>query len=151
DPETTTNSKLQKEFKPAQRHLLHLLRCNHGPTNESGYRIYKYGEHEVVATINAAYIEMLRRKPTRKELDKETTWLQADMATADQLRRKLLKTEEFRKKHGKIAPEDLHPYRIKMWTDILNKIRTEHYQKNKKMPTAKQLYQQALAELQKTR
>ncbi len=27
DPETTTNSKLQKEFKPAQRHLLHLLRC----------------------------------------------------------------------------------------------------------------------------
>ena len=82
--------------------------------------------------------------------DNETTWLQTKMASADQLRRKLIKTKEFKKIAGKVAPNDLHPYRIKMWTDILNNIRTEQWQKNKKMPTAIQLYKQAIAKLQKT-
>ena len=69
EPQRTTNCKLQKEFLPCERHLLHLLRCNHGKTNELGYRIYTYGEYEVRAVVNAAYLEMLGREPGQKEME----------------------------------------------------------------------------------
>ena len=151
DPQTTTNTKLQKEFKPCQRHLLHLLRCNHGPTNELGYRIYKYGEHEVHAVINAAYLEMLGRKPKQKELDAEINWLQETMSTSDQLRRKLLETKEFKSSFGYVDSENLHPYRIGMWMEILDNIRREHLKRNGKIPTAKEMYKQALLKLHRTR
>ena len=151
DPQTTTNTKLQKEFKPCQRHLLHLLRCNHGPTNELGYRIYRYGEHEVHAVINAAYLEMLGRKPKQKELDAEINWLQETMSTSDQLRRKLLETKEFKSSFGYVDSENLHPYRISMWMEILDNIRREHLKRNGKIPTAKEMYKQALLKLHRTR
>jgi len=147
DPATTVNSTLQKEFKPCQRHLFHLLRCNHGPTNELGYRIYKYGEHEVKAVIDAAYLEMLGRKPKRKDLKAEITWLQESMRTADELRRKLLETQEFKRKFGLVASKDLHPYRIRMWLDILDEVRKEHLKREGRMPTAKEMYSQALSKL----
>jgi hypothetical protein len=147
DPATTTNSNLQKEFKPCERHLLHLLRCNHGPRNELGYRIYKYGEHEVEAAIGAAYLEMLGREPKSKELQAEINWLQEKMRTADELRRKLMETEEFRGKFGVVASEDLHPYRIGMWMKVLDEIRREHLKKTGRMPSAKEMYLQGLAKL----
>lgn len=147
DPKLTTNCKLQKEFQPSQRHLLHLLRCNHGKTNELGYRIYQYGKHEVRAVINAAYLEMLGRKPSQKEMQETVAWLQQTQSTADQLRRNLIKTEEFTKKFGKIAPDDLHPYRISLWMNTLDKIQRDHLKKHKKLPDAKELYFTALLRL----
>ncbi|MCD6288533.1 MAG: right-handed parallel beta-helix repeat-containing protein [Candidatus Hydrogenedentes bacterium] len=147
DPATTTNSTLQEEFKPCERNLLHLLRCNHGKTNELGYRIYKYGKYEVKAVITAAYLEMLGRRPRRDELEAETTWLQENTRTADELRRKLLKTEEFKSKFGTVMPEDLHPYRIKMWMNMLDEIRRNYFESNGQMPCAKEMYLRALAKL----
>ena len=39
-------SVLQPEFKPSERHLEHLLRCNHATPNLLGYRAYTYGQAE---------------------------------------------------------------------------------------------------------
>jgi hypothetical protein len=147
DPKLTTNCKLQKEFQPSQRHLLHLLRCNHGKTNELGYRIYQYGKHEVRAVINAAYLEMLGRKPSQKEMEETIAWLQQTQSTADQLRRNLMKTNEFTERFGNIDPDDLHPYRISLWMNTLDKIQRDHMKKCKKMPDAKELYLTALSRL----
>lgn len=148
DPKLTTNCKLQKEFQPCQRHLLHLLRCNHGKTNELGYRIYQYGKHEVRAVINAAYLEMLGRKPSQKEIQQTTAWLQqTPQSTADQLRRNLMKTKEFTKKFGEIDPDDLHPYRISLWMNTLDKVQRDHMKNYKKLPNAKELYLTALSRL----
>ena len=105
--------------------MLHLLRCNHGKTNELVDRIYKYGEFEVRAVINAAYLEMLGREPSQKEMEDNIAWLQKDQVSADQLRRKLIAGDEFKKKFGNVAPDDLHPYRIKLWMEILDGIRKE--------------------------
>jgi len=147
NPDRVTNSNLQKEFAPSKRHLLHLLRCNHGKTNELGYRIYKYGNFEVRAVINAAYLEMLGREPSQKEMEDNIAWLQKDQVSADQLRRKLIAGDEFKKKFGNVAPDDLHPYRINLWMEILDGIRKEYLKDNGKMPDAKTMYHTALSRL----
>ncbi len=149
DPATTTNSELQRKFKPCKRHLLHLLRCNHGKTNELGYRVYKYGEHEVKAVVNAAYLEMLGRKPKWKERKAEIAWLQDEMRTADELRRKLLETKEFKSKFGVVASENLHPYRVEMWMKILDGIRREHLERKGRLPNAKEMYLRGLSKLRR--
>ncbi len=150
DPQRIGNSKLQKEFIPCERHVLHLLRCNHGKTNELGYRIYTYGEYEVRAVINAAYLEMLGREPNQKEMEDNIDWLQKTQSSADQLRRKLLESEEFKSKFGKVASDDLHPYRIKLWINILDKIRREYMKDKGRMPSAKEMYQEAISRLDRT-
>jgi len=150
EPQRIGNSKLQKEFIPCERHILHLLRCNHGQTNDLGYRIYTYGEYEVRAVINAAYLEMLGREPTQKEMEDNIVWLQKTQSTADQLRRKLLETEEFKSKFGEVASDDLHPYRIKLWMDIFDKIRRKYVKDEGSMPTAKEMYHEAIARLDRT-
>lgn len=150
NPDRTTNSNLQKEFKPSERHLLHLLRCNHGKTNELGYRIYTYGEYEVRAVINAAYLEMLGREPSQKEMEDNIEWLQNVKVNADQLRRKLIATDEFKEKYGTVAPDDLHPYRIKLWMSMLDTIQKEYMKENGKTPDAKTMYLAALSRLDRT-
>ncbi len=149
DDKNIKNCTLQKEFKPAKRHLLHLLRCNHGKSNELGYRIYAYGEHEVKAVVNAAYLEMLGRKPTRKEMQSQINWLQETQSTADQLRRNLMESKEFKKRFGKVASEDLHIYRIELWFNILDAINQEYKKKRGVAPDAKTLYLGALSSLER--
>ena len=151
NPDRVTNSNLQKEFVPSKRHLLHLLRCNHGKTNELGYRIYKYGEFEVRAVINAAYLEMLGREPSQKEMEDNIAWLQTDQVSADQLRRKLIAGDEFKKRFGNVASDDLHPYRIKLWMGMLDGIAKEYLKNNNKMPDAKTLYFAALSQLNRSK
>ena len=151
NPDRVTNSHLQKEFKPKERHLLHLLRCNHGKKNELGYRIYEYGKYEVRAVINAAYLEMLGREPSQKEMEDNIAWLQKDQVSGDQLRRKLMAGDEFKKKFGTVASDDLHPYRIKLWMEILDGIQKEYLKDNGKMPDAKTMYLMALSRLNRTK
>jgi len=149
-PDRVTNSMLQKEFMPCKRHLLHLLRCNHGKTNKLGYRIYGYGGYEVRAVINAAYLEMLGREPAQKEMEDNIAWLQETKSTGDDLRRKLMASDEFKNKYGSIAPEDIHPYRIRLWMGMLDSIQKDYLKENGKMPDAKTMYFAALSKLNRT-
>ena len=143
------NCTLQPEFKACERHLEHLLRCNHGPVNVLGYRVYPYGKYEAGAVINAAFLEMLRRLPTENELANYTEWINKEKATADELRRVLMISAEFQDKFGDYSLEELHPYRIKLWMDILDKIQRQYYKKQGTMPSAKNLYLEAKTELRR--
>jgi hypothetical protein len=148
-PDAVGNSTLQPEFKASERHLLHLLRCNHGPTNLLGYRAYVYGVAEAKAIVRAAYLEMLGRLPKRGEAAYAIKWLNEAKAGADDLRRSLMMSPEFTSRFGFIPPEELHPYRLKLWLANLDEFRREYYAKNGGFPTAKQLYEAALAKLQR--
>ena len=109
------NSQLQKEFLPAQRHLQHLLRCNHGPVDAMGYRVYPYGEYEVEAAVEAAYFEMLGRAPQTQELAKHVRWMAQTQAKADDLRVLLMNLEEFKKVNLGVVASDIHLYRTALW------------------------------------
>ena len=120
DPQHIDGSTLQPEFKPCSRNLVHLLRANHGQTNELGYRVYAYGEAEAKAVVSTAYFEMLQRAPDPAELATQVEWLQEIKKTGDDLRRKLMVSGEFIHRFGKVAPGDLHLYRQKLWLDGLD-------------------------------
>ena len=149
DSKHVDNCTLQPEFFACERHLEHLLRCNHGPTNELGYRVYPYGEYEAAGVINAAFLEMLRRSPSPEEINSTTKWLQEEKATADQLRRKLMASGEFVANFGNVAPDELHPYRTQLWMNILDSIQRRYFEKQGIMPSAKELYNLAKKELRK--
>ncbi len=144
DPEGVTNSKLQPEFKPCTRHLVHLLRCNHGPTNALGYRVYGYGEAEAEAVARAAYIEMLGRHADPGGLAEKIKWLQKG-GTADAMRVGMMQSGEFKGKFGEVTPDQLHVYRTRRWFDILNRIQVAFLENQGRLPSAKVLYTQALS------
>lgn len=150
NPDRVTDSVLQKEFVPSERHLLHLLRCNHGRTNDLGYRIYEYGEYEVRAVINAAYLEMLGREPSQKEMEDNIVWLQESNVKTDTLRRKLMASAEFKNTFGDVDPEDLHIFRINLWMGMFDGIQKDYYSGNGRMPDAKTMYLRALDSLDRT-
>lgn len=147
NPATIGNSVLQPDFVAANRHLSHLLRCNHGPTNVIGYRVYVYGAAEADAVVSAAYVEMLGRAPKTKELKQMVKWLTETKGTADQVRRYLMMTPEFISRFGSVTAEDLHPYRIRLWLDILDGIQRDHLKKDGNLPSARQLYGEAMKRL----
>ncbi|MBM4152059.1 MAG: DUF4214 domain-containing protein, partial [Kiritimatiellaceae bacterium] len=113
DPKTVENSALQPEFVPCNPHIDHLLRCNHGPQDEKGYRIYPYGDAEAKAVVKAAYLEMLGREADEGGLKEHVAFLQANTLNADGIRRRMMASEEFKGRYGTVAPEDLHVYRTK--------------------------------------
>ncbi len=149
-PDRVAHSRLQQEFVPCKRHLLHLLRCNHGKTDQMGYRIYEYGDYEVRAVISAAYLEMVGRQPSQKEMEDQIAWLQEAKVNADTLRRKLMASDEFRNKFGTVASDDLHPYRLKLWMQMLDIAQKESLQRSGKLPDAQTLYRAALSRLDRT-
>ncbi len=141
------NSVLQPEFKKSERHLLHLLRCNHQKPNMMGYRFYEYGEHEGPAVARAAYLEMLGRLPTAEELAYSLKWLNGAKANADELRRLLMASSEFTSRFGFVPPEELQPYRVSLWLGILDRIRRERFERQGGFPSAKELYEEAVRRL----
>ena len=147
DPKQIGKSQLQPEFKPSTRHLVHLLRANHGATNELGYRVYPYGEAEAKAVVSTAYLEMLRRAPDANELAAQVEWLQAGQVTADELRRKLMASDEFVRRFGQVAPAELQSYRQKLWLDLLD---AEQRQLKQTNPSALALFNGVLDRLGQT-
>jgi hypothetical protein len=145
------DSVLQPEFKKSERHLLHLLRCNHQKPNMLGYRFYEYGEHEGPAVVHAAYLEILGRPPTGEELAYSIKWLNSAKASADELRRTLMASPEFTSRFGFVPPEELHPYRVNLWLGILDRIRRERFEKQGVFPSAKILYEEAVKQLDRER
>jgi len=143
DPKTVENTVLQKEFVKCNPHIVHLLRCNHGPVDEMGYRVYPYGDAEVKAVVSAAYLEMLGRPVDPTGLKDCIAQLQANKINADGLRRRLMASTEFKNRFGYVPPEQLHPYRIKLWFGICNEI----IRREGRFPPVKKLYREALAAL----
>jgi hypothetical protein len=141
------NSVLQSEFKPAQRHLQHLLRCNHAKPNMLGYKAYTYGEAEARAIVQAAYGEMLGRKPGWREAAYAVKWLNEAKANGDELRRSLMMSREFTSRFGFVPPEELHPYRIQLWLGTLDQVRRDYYGKHGEFPSAKELYGKSLSRI----
>jgi len=144
NPETVIDSELQDEFVKCNPHIDHLLRCNHGPKDANGYRIYPYGDAEADAVVNAAYSEMLGRKANEGELKENVALLQSNTLNADGVRRKVMAGTEFKTLYGEVAPEDLHLYRTKLWFGICNTIIRDEG----KWPSARELYFKALRALQ---
>jgi len=147
DPDTVQEVRLQKDFVKCDPHIEHLLRCNHGPEDEMGYRIYKYGDAEVEAVIQTAYLEMLGRPVDDAGLKMNIERLQSNKLNADGLRRRLMASSEFKNKFGYVPPEDLHPYRNRLWFGICNEIiKTKGSQ-----PSALELYQTAFDSLHESK
>jgi arylsulfatase A-like enzyme len=143
DVASVKESQLQPEFVKSQRHLKHLLRTHRAPENELGYRMHDYGEPEVRAVVKAAYLEMLGREPSEKELAEGVNLLCSKKLNADGLRRELMDSAEFKKNFGSVPSEGLHSYRVKKWLDICDVL----IRKNGKMPSVLELYQEAIAYL----
>ena len=77
EADKTFDSELQKEFIPAKKHIVHLLRNQRTPVNEAGYRLLDhYGEKETKAIISMAFMEMLDRFPSAEELTYRGNWMQ---------------------------------------------------------------------------
>lgn len=119
DSGTIGSSRLQPDFKAADGRLEHLLRCNHGPTGDDGYRIDPYGEDELAAVVRAAYLEMLAREPRPEEARRWMETMAAGTVRADSLRRSLMSTPEFEKLHGEIDPDRMQAFRLALWRQLL--------------------------------
>jgi hypothetical protein len=143
DKESVIDCELQPEFKPATRHIEHLLRTQHAPQNENGYQMHDYGDDEIKAVVKAAYLEMLGRFPAEKEFLSQSERLRTRQLNADGLRRVLMNSGEFRKQFGDKYPGDLHPFRVQRWFDVCDALIQEQGGKF----SASELYQAALAGL----
>ena len=145
DPSVVSATKMQPEFEPMQRHLNHLLRCNHAPLNYMGYRYYPYGDHEVVAVVNTAFEEMLGRLPSEEEGAQYTKWLQATKNNADQLRHVLMAEPEFIERHGYHNPDGLQLFRQKLWLEAISRSFNDLSDELTRWPVAADLYNGAWA------
>ena len=145
DSRTIGDSKLQSEFVAADTKLEHLLRCNHGPRDATGYRVYPYGKYEAQGVVLAAFVEMLARTPTEEESHYWVNYLGATKDTADNLRRTLMTTQEFQALHGYINPNKLHTFRNELWFQTLSQVLGG---RSLNQMSSKELYMQAKAALQ---
>ena len=143
DPSSVVDTELQPEFVKCERHIEHLLRTHHAPKNELGYQMHDYGDAEVKAVVKSAYLEMLGRAPNEEELEQGIGQLRSRKLNADGLRRELMAGAEFKKHFGEVPPEELHPFRVKRWFGIWDRLIREEGG----MPDAVELYKQAIAAL----
>jgi hypothetical protein len=143
DAASVSECELQSEFKPTTRHIEHLLRTQFAPENKDGYQMHDYGDAEVEAVVRAAYLEMLGREADAAGLKENIKQLRERKLNADGLRRRMMASTEFKNRFGYVAPEDLHPYRVKLWMGICNELIRE----NGTFPNAVTLYQDALGAL----
>jgi hypothetical protein len=140
DEASVLNCELQSDFEPATRHIEHLLRTQYAPQNENGYQMHDYGDDEVKAVVNAAYLEMLGRNPGEKEFLNSVERLRTRQLNADGLRRTLMNGNEFRKLFGDKYPGELHPFRVQRWFDVCDAL----IQEDGGAFSAVDLYQDAL-------
>ncbi|MEM0964855.1 MAG: right-handed parallel beta-helix repeat-containing protein [Verrucomicrobiota bacterium] len=145
EPEFVENTVLQSDFKPAERHLKHLLRCNHLPRNPMGFRDYSYGSSEVQAVVETAFLEMLAREPSIEELLFFSDWLSTTRTNADSLRRVLMGSPEFVLLRGAFNPQDLQLFREKLWMKALSE--AVGFVGDESWKTAAEIYTEAWEEI----
>lgn len=146
NPDTIGTSKLQPEFRKAQRHVSKVLRTDRGPNiprDALGYRDLGYPEQEANAIVEGAYVEMLGRLPDAEETNKFSTWLQATHANADALRIQLMATPEFVERNGPVNPLDLHKWRGERMTKVFVSTCMQLQQRNNgQWPDVEKFYEQ---------
>ncbi len=147
DPETVIDCELQDEFVKCDPHIDHLLRCNHGPLDERGYRVYPYGKEEADAVVKAAYLEILGREADAAGLKGAVNLLQDNKLNADGLRMKLMGSTEFKNRYGYVPPENLHAYRTRLWFGICNAIIRNAIEARGQWPSALAMYKEAVGAL----
>ncbi len=140
DAKTVEKCTLQPEFAKSKRHIEHLLRTQFAPEDEHGYQMHDYGDAEVKAVVEAAYLEMLGRPADAAGLKQNSQLLRERKLNADGLRRRMMASPEFKNRFGQVPPEELHPYRVKLWFGICNEL----IRREGKFPAAKKLYKDAL-------
>lgn len=139
DANRIIDTKLQKEFKPAQKHIDHLCRNLRTPGNEAGYRILdKYGKIEAEAMVEVAYMEMIGRFPTKSEEMFWQKWLQETRSNADAIRTALMMSPEFLKNNQAWRPTQLQECRVQLFMEQLYNAFDE--QKGNSWPDAYQLH-----------
>ncbi|NQY75394.1 MAG: right-handed parallel beta-helix repeat-containing protein [Candidatus Margulisbacteria bacterium] len=143
DSNTVIDSELQSDFVPAKLHIDHLLRTQFAPVDEHGYQMHDYGNAEVKAIVETAYLEMLGREVDPGGLKENVDRLLSKEMNADGLRRILMASTEFKIRYGYRPPEDLHTYRVQLWFNIYNAIIRED---GKWLP-AREMYTKALTAL----
>ncbi len=143
DKASVTDSELQPEFKPTERHIEHLLRTQFAPEDEHGYQMHDYGDEEITAVINSAYMEILGRPVGEVGMEQASKQLREREVNADGLRRRLMASQEFKNRFGYVPPEDLHLFRAKTWFGICNEL----IRNNGGFPKALDLYKEALDSL----
>ena len=122
DASTTINCKLQKEFIPSQKHIVHLMRNDRTPANETGYRILdSYGELEAKSIISVAFLEMLDRFPSEKEALYWKKWLQETRSNADAIRSALMISPEFQAGNQAWRVTQLQECRVELFLKQLYK------------------------------
>ncbi|MFC2081030.1 hypothetical protein ACFLR8_02350 [Bacteroidota bacterium] len=147
DPDHIGSSKLQKEFKAMERHLIHLMRNSYSPKNKLGYRLAPYGESEARAVVRWAFIEMLGREPVEEEYGQWTGWLNSTEENADMLRGFLTGTQEFRIKNDYMSPLQLLEFRTGLWTGLIKEENEKIMKSSGKWPSAKELYNNILKQI----
>jgi len=144
DPATAENVRLQPEFEKSNPHIEHLLRCNHGPVDDRGRRVYPYGEAEARAVADSAYLEILGREADEGGLKGCVARLQSNQFNADDLRRSFMASAEFKNRFGYVPPEELHRYRTRLWLNLCNAVIRAKIIKGGPWPSALVLYREAL-------
>ena len=122
DQDTVENTELQPEFIKKKKHINYLLRTQYGPVDHRGCSSHEFGKEEVEAVVRAAYLEMLGREADEGGLEKNIQLLRSRKMNADDLRRRMMGSTEFKNRFGYEDPANLHPYRTKLWFNIFNAI-----------------------------
>jgi hypothetical protein len=153
------NTKLQSGFVKNKAPVLHLLRNNRGPFipncptygGKKPFIAVCYEVPEARAVARGAYIEMLQRSPTNKELADAMAFLMdttyegttpRNLNTGDMLRKNLAKTSEFVTKFGAIGTSNdaMQLYRVQLWQDEMDKRIKQSIDKNGNYPSIKAVY-----------
>ncbi len=146
------NCILQPDFKNAKLYLSHLLYMNHEPARpaghpDEGYKFWSYTPDEARGIVTAAFIEMLQRLPSSDEVTTYSTDLMTLKYTADEVRRRLMRTEEFISRFGSLTDNELHIYRTNLWMSLLKKLDKKYIKEHGNFPPALFLYNMAISEL----
>jgi hypothetical protein len=141
DKSRVFDSKLQKEFIPAIKHINHINRNLRKPSNESGYRILDhYGKIESKAIVSIAFMEMLNRFPSEKEMLIWNKWLKESRSTGDAIRRNLMMSSEFINKNNKSwRITQLQECRVALFMEELYTVFEQ--QKSDSWPSAHELHE----------
>jgi len=146
------NCILQPDFKDSKLYLSHLLYMNHEPTRpvghpDEGYKFWLYTPDEANGIVKAAFTEMLQRLPDAEEIADYSGDLITYQYTADEVRRRLMRTEEFISRFGSFDDNELHTYRTDLWMSLLKMLDNEYIKEHGNFPPALFLYNMAISEL----
>lgn len=147
NPRTTIQPvALQREFLASEnlRNLLRLCRCQPA---EGDFRKCEYQDGESEAIVRLAYLEILGREADPGGLRFYARILRQKKTKADDLRRALMDSEEFKGRFGHIPSANMQRFRQNAWESSLIGLTSAALKAGKQWPSASEIYAQARAAL----